>query len=217
MAATSKIGVVYCSWSEYKKEEWNAIKDVFELDSRPTAKLGQLFDLEFRDVPTPEPLLCDLEKMVRSKVDSAYRAVRVPCIVEHAGLILEGYESESFPGGLTQPMWDALGAQLFVASCSPLTRRAIARAVIGYCDGMSIETFVAETTGSFSDMPKGSRTFYWDTVFCPDGFGNKTYAEIVGDDRKGLIEKLTVSQSIKALKKFMQHRLNNEPVLFPGL
>jgi len=217
MAPSAKIGIVYCSWSEYKKEEWHAIKDAFELDSMPGAKLGELFELDFREVSTAEPLLCDLEKMVRFKAESAYRAVRVPCIVEHAGLILEGYQAESFPGGLTQPMWDALGAQLFVASCSPLTKRATARAVIGYCDGMGLETFVGETTGSFSDMPKGSRTFYWDTVFCPDDFGSKTYAEIVGDDRRGLIEKLKVSQSIKALKKFMQHRLNNEPVLFPGL
>ena len=179
--------------------------------------LGQLFDLEFREVPTTEPLLCDLEQMVRFKVGSAYRAVRVPCIVEHAGLVLQGYEGASFPGGLTQPMWDALGAELFVASCSSLTTRATARAVIGYCDGMNTETFVGETKGSFSKTPRGSRTFYWDTIFCPDGFQDRTYAEIVGTDRSGLIEKLKVSQSIKALQKFMRHRLNNQPVLFPGL
>jgi inosine/xanthosine triphosphate pyrophosphatase family protein len=162
---TSSISLIYCSWSPYKKEEWNAIKDVFELESTPGYKLGQLFELEFRDVPTTEPLLSDLEKMVRFKVESAYRSVRVPCIVEHAGLLLEGYEAKSFPGGLTQPMWDALGADLFVASCSPLTTRATARAVIGYCDGMNIETFVGETKGSLSKIPKGSRAFYWDTIF----------------------------------------------------
>jgi inosine/xanthosine triphosphate pyrophosphatase family protein len=132
-------------------------------------------------------------------------------------LLLEGYEAKSFPGGLTQPMWDALDADLFVASCSPLTTRATARAVVGYCDGMNIETFVGETKGSLSKIPKGSRAFYWDTIFCPDGFQNRTYAEIVGDDKSGLIQKLEASQSIKALKKFMQHRLNIEPALFPGL
>lgn len=214
---TSPISLIYCSWSPYKKEEWNTIKDVFELESTPGYKLGQLFDLEFRDVPTAEPLLCDLEKMVRFKVESAYRSVRVPCIVEHAGLILEGYEAKSFPGGLTQPMWDALDAGLFVASCSPLTTRATACAVVGYCDGMNIETFVGETKGSLSKTPKGSRAFYWDTIFCPDGFQNRTYAEIVGDGKSGLIKKLEASQSVKALKKFMQHRLNIEPALFPGL
>jgi XTP/dITP diphosphohydrolase len=78
-----------------------------------------------------------LEKMVRFKVESAYRAVLVPCIVEHAGLVLEGYETASFPGGLTQPMWDA-----------------------GYCDGMNIDTFVGETKGTLSPTPRGNRAFW---------------------------------------------------------
>jgi non-canonical purine NTP pyrophosphatase (RdgB/HAM1 family) len=213
--ALSPIIVTYCSWSEFKKQEWDVAKRVMELDSEPGVKLGQLFELEFRNVQTTEPLLCDLEKMVRFKVESAYRAVRVPCIVEHAGLVLDGYESASFPGGLTQPMWDALNAERFVASCSPLTRQAIARAVVGYCDGMNIWTFVGEMKGALSPKPRGKRAFYWDTVFCPEGFGDKTYAEIV--DEGGLEKKLQVSQSIKALKKFMQHRLDNAPALFPGL
>jgi hypothetical protein len=111
----SAISVIYCSLGPFKNEEWSCIKDVFEIDGRPGCKLGQLFNLEFRSVLTAEPLLCNLEHMVRFKVESAYRAVRVPCIVEHAGLILEGYEDQSFPGGLTQPMWDALKATRFVA------------------------------------------------------------------------------------------------------
>jgi inosine/xanthosine triphosphate pyrophosphatase family protein len=208
------IHIVYCSWSEFKKEEWSLAQKEHELTSIPNRKLGDVFELEFRNVPTHEPLLCDLEQMVRHKAASAYREVRAPCIVEHAGLILEGYEANSYPGGLTQPMWDALGAELFVASCTPLATRAIARAVIGYCDGMSVQTFVGETAGALSPLPRGAREFYWDTVFCPDGFGNQTYAEIAAG---GLSAKLSVSQSIKALKKFMEYRLANEPSLFPGI
>jgi XTP/dITP diphosphohydrolase len=217
MTTVQPIQVIYCSSSPFKKEEWHAARDTLELHAKPGYKVGQLFELEFRDVPTAEPLLCDLESMVRSKVESAYGSVRIPCIVEHAGLILRGYEDKSFPGGLTQPMWDALGAELFVASCSPLAMRATARAVIGYCDGVLIETFVGETEGSLSETPRGRRAFYWDTIFCPDGFDNKTYAEIVGDDNSGLLNKLRVSQSIKALMKFMTYRLTHEPALFPGL
>jgi non-canonical purine NTP pyrophosphatase (RdgB/HAM1 family) len=213
--AVYPIILTYCSWSGFKKEEWDVAKRVMELASKPGLKLEHLFELEFRNVQTTEPLLCNLEEMVRFKVESAYRAVRLPCIVEHAGLILDGYESASFPGGLTQPMWDALNAERFVASCTPLTRQAIARAVVGYCDGMNIWTFVGETKGTLSPEPRGKRAFYWDTVFCPEGFGNKTYAEIV--DEGGLEKKLQVSQSIKAMKKFMQHRLDNAPALFPGL
>src|SRR5262249_31723219 len=128
-----------------------------------------------------------------------------------------GYEGSSYPGGLTQPMWDALGAEKFVASCGPLASRAVARAVIGYCDGSTIHTFVGEMRGTLSPAPRGDRTFYWDTVFCPDGFGGRTYAEIAGSHGAGLIDKLAVSQSIKALKAFMEFRLQSEPALFPGL
>lgn len=194
-------------------EEWRAAKSVVELDSVPGTKLEKLFDFEFRDVDTREPLLCDLDAMVRYKAESAYEAVRVPCIVEHAGLILEGYEGKSFPGGLTQPMWDALGPEQFVASCSPLGARAVARAVVGYCDGLGLYTFAGEMNGTLSSPPKGRREFYWDTVFCPDGFQGATYAEIAEMD---LLKKLSVSQSIKALKAFMSYRLENEPALFAG-
>jgi len=215
----AKLGVqiVYCSLSSFKIEEWGAIKDRFELDVRLGKKLADLFNITFRDVITQEPLLCDLQKMVRFKAESAYRQVRVPCIVEHAGLILEGYEGKSYPGGLTQPMWDALGPEQFVASCAPLASRAIARAVIGYCDGTNIYTFVGEMNGTLSPEPRGGREFYWDVIFCPDGFDNQTYAEIVGPNAEDLVKKLEVSQSIKALKAFMQFRLQNEPMLFPGI
>lgn len=213
---TVPIQIVYCSWSDFKKEEWALAKDIVDLDSTGK-KLGEFFDLRFRNVKTTEPLLCDLEAMVRFKVESAYRQVQVPCIVEHAGLILEGYEAKSFPGGLTQPMWDSLEPEEFVMCCSTLTNGAIARAVVGYCDGLNIYTFVGETKGRLSKTPRGTRQFYWDTIFCPEGFGDKTYAEIVKDDTSGLGDKLAISQSIRALKKFMVYRLGNEPSLFPAL
>jgi non-canonical purine NTP pyrophosphatase (RdgB/HAM1 family) len=209
------IQIVYCSGSAHKKEEWQLAKDAIELI--PGKKLGELFDLQFRSVTTTEPLLCDIEAMVRFKVESAYRQVQVPCIVEHAGLILEKYESKWFPGGLTQPMWDSLTPEQFVACCSTLDNRAIARAVIGYCDGLNVHTFVGETRGALSRSARGTRQFYWDTIFCPDGYGNKTYSEIVKDDKSGLAEKLAISQSIQALKQFMHYRLRAEPVLFPAL
>jgi XTP/dITP diphosphohydrolase len=215
MVPSLPIHVIYCSWSPYKKEEWAAMKDAFELASRPGLKLGNLFHLEFRNVPTTEPLRCNLVEMVRHKVFSAYQEVQLPCIVEHAGLILEGFEDKSFPGGLTQPMWGALEAKRFVACCAPLTLRAIARAVIGYCDGLCVKTFVGGTAGTLTDVPKGDRRFYWDTVFCPEGGGGATYSEIVR--QHGLLEKLKYSQSVKALKSFMEFRLMTSPVLFPGL
>lgn len=120
-ASSARAQIVYCSWSDYKKEEWEAVRTTHSLTSLPERNLGDLFDLEFRQVETEEPLLCDLEEMVRHKAFSAYQQARVPCIVEHAGLVLEGHEGNSYPGGLTQPMWDALGAEAFLRSVRPLS------------------------------------------------------------------------------------------------
>lgn len=194
----------------FKREEWDTVR---QLEYAPGMNFDDVIEFEFRKVATHEPLLCDLNEMVRAKAVSAYRAARVPCVVEHAGLILRGYENESYPGGLTQPMWDALGAEKFVASCAALSTDAIARAVIGYCDGASIQTFVGETEGSLRATPAGMRNFYWDTVFCPEGSGGKTYAEIADEDLRTKLEK---SQSIKALRKLFEHRCRSEPILFPG-
>jgi hypothetical protein len=68
--ATKLIRIIYCSWSSFKKEEWQIAKARLELDSQPGKKLGELFELEFRQVPTTEPLLCDLEAMVKFKIES---------------------------------------------------------------------------------------------------------------------------------------------------
>lgn len=207
----AKPKLVYCSWSKWKIEEWE-IAQHFELQAGVT--IGSLIDFEFRKVPTREPLLRDLEEMVREKAISAYKATLVPSVVEHAGLILSGYEDQSYPGGLTQPMWDALGAEKFVRTCAVLSSKAIARAVIGYCDGAEIRTFVGDTPGTLRDTPKGNRDFYWDPVFCPDGFGGRSYAEIADQD---LSEKLKVSQSIKALRGLVEYRKERSSILFPGL
>lgn len=79
------IQIVYCSWSPFKKEEWALAAKTLELGSTGK-KLGELFDLQFRNVKTTEPLLCDLEAMVRFKVESAYRQVQV-APVEHMTII----------------------------------------------------------------------------------------------------------------------------------
>jgi inosine/xanthosine triphosphate pyrophosphatase family protein len=203
--------VVYCSWSTYKQEEWDHAKRVAQEDG---SKLEDVLEFEFRKVQTREPLLCSLTEMVRAKALSAYQEVRVPCVVEHGGLILRGYESKDYPGGLTQPMWDALGPEQFLKACRALSTDAVARAVVGYCDGAKIATFIGDTRGSLSERPKGLRQFYWDTVFCPEGFSGKTYAEIADDD---LSEKLRVSQSIKAVRQLPAFIKVNRSPIFPGL
>jgi XTP/dITP diphosphohydrolase len=106
-------------------------------------------------------------------------------------------------------MWDTLGDK-FLQETGSAGRRAIARAVVAYCDGKSIQTFTGETSGTLADAPRGKRALYWDTVFIPDDAsgrtGGKTYAEVVEDANLGLAYKVKeLSQSTKAMLQFLNY------------
>ncbi|HUB81961.1 MAG TPA: non-canonical purine NTP pyrophosphatase [Bryobacteraceae bacterium] len=208
---------MYVTNSKYKKEE----NEVFAQQcTLPDGRLvGEVFDFDIRPVPIQEILNVDLAVMVSAEVVSAYSQLKVPCIVEHAGLIFDEYRGRSYPGGLTKPMWDTL-AERFVAETGSAGRRALARAVIAYCDGKEVRTFVGEREGKIADGPRGGRQFYWDTVFIPDdpsGASNGlTYAEIVETASLGLQYKIKeLSQSSAAMKTFLAYRLEaGEPDLW---
>jgi XTP/dITP diphosphohydrolase len=201
-----RITIFYATRNAFKKEELDIISeqtDFKHVDGR-THKIGDLVEFRISQIPTDEPLEIDLEAMVRHKARSAYRSLLAPCIVEHAGLILDAHSRTGFPGGLTQPMWDALQPDEFLERTASRGEGVTARAVVGFCDGMSTKTFVGETHGTIADHPKGTRGFYWDVIFCPDDHDGKTYAELC-KDRDGLKEKLRISQSAKALSAFATH------------
>jgi len=206
----SKIALLYATKSEFKRQEIKQVMatSFFRNQNGDDQIVGDKFEFEFSDVKTDEPLEVDLAKMVRHKAVSAYKALLTPCLVEHAGIILEEYASEGFPGGLTQPMMDSLQAEAFVKRMSCADEKAIARAVFGYCDGMSVQIFVGDTHGTIAAVPKGERKFYWDTIFSPAGYGGKTYAEITST--QGIAEKMKVSQSFRALKQFLEFRAKND-------
>ncbi|MGS1097574.1 non-canonical purine NTP pyrophosphatase [Aquamicrobium terrae] len=195
--------IYYATRSVFKNEELKIISrfETFLDPAKNTQSIGDLIEFKVSEIVTEEPLEINLCEMVRHKARSAYRVILAPCIVEHAGLVLEKNETEGFPGGLTQPMWDALKPEGFLSRINCAGERAIARAVVGYCDGKQTYTFVGETRGTIADAPTGSRDFYWDVIFCPDDGGGKTYAEISGEPN-GLQKKLSMSQSTKAIKAF---------------
>lgn len=201
--------VTYVTSSDFKKEETKILYQEAVLPDG--VKVSDIFEFEIRPVPIKEILEVDLALMVMAEVTSAYSQIRVPCIVEHAGLIFEDYEKYSYPGGLTKPMWNALGDR-FIDETKSANRRAIARAVIAYCDGKSVLTFTGETSGMLSSVPRGNRKFYWDVIFLPDDASGKTlgltYAEIAEEPSLGLEYKVIhLSQSSRAMLLFLEYLL----------
>jgi inosine/xanthosine triphosphate pyrophosphatase family protein len=71
---------------------------------------------------------------------------------------------------------------------------------------MSVEVFVGETEGTITNLARGAREFYWDTIFSPDTHPGLTYAEICADLAMGVREKMKVSQSMRAVRKLAEYR-----------
>lgn len=210
MTTPIALKVNYVTSSPYKVEESKILWEKGLLDDGTPVK--DIAKFEIRSLRMSELLEIDIRVMVQAEVTKAYSQIRVPCIVEHAGLVFDEYQSESYPGGLTKPMWDALKTR-FVEETHSAGRRARAIAVVAYCDGMTVHTFVGETEGTLASEPRGSRQFYWDSVFIPDDpsgqAAGKTYSEIVDDINLGLEYKvLNLSQSARAMRKFLEYLRN---------
>jgi inosine/xanthosine triphosphate pyrophosphatase family protein len=114
-------------------------------------------------------------------------------------------------------MWNTLNDN-FIKETASANRRAIARAVVGYCDGMDVFAFTGETLGTIADTPRGNRNFYWDTVFVPDDptgkSKDKTYAEINDDPNLGLIHKVVhLSQSTRAMLQLLEFLRKKPPTM----
>jgi len=210
--STGKTKIVYVTTSHFKMEENRIFVERCRLADGTL--VGDVFEFEIREERIAEMLEVDITKMVWAEARRAYERIGVPCVVEHAGLVFEGYKSEWYPGGLTKPMWDTLGDR-FLQETNSAGRRAVARAVVGYCDGMQTRTFSGETSGVLADRPRGSRTFYWDTIFAPDDptgrTAGKTYAEVIDDATLGLPYKIEhLSQSSRAMLEFLNFRRSTD-------
>ncbi|HEY6914902.1 MAG TPA: non-canonical purine NTP pyrophosphatase, partial [Paludibacter sp.] len=119
------------------------------------------YDLKIEELQT-----LDVHKLVRDKLLKAFSKIGRPLIVEHTGLYIK-YLND-FPGGLTQIFWDSLQADKFAEIVGNLKdTTAMAKTVIGFCDGEQIYFFEGEVEGKISNNPLGSRDFQWDCVFIP--------------------------------------------------
>lgn len=125
----------------------------------------------------------DLEVVVRFKALEAYKYLRQPCLVEHGGLFFEGLRD--LPGPLGKIIWSAVGERMCGFLREGDSRKAVARAYLGYCDGRQIRLFRGETVGEVAPQARGLYNRHnWDPIFIPEGM-QETYGEM-GADRKAV-------------------------------
>jgi XTP/dITP diphosphohydrolase len=184
-ALPTQLEVRFVSSNKYKIREAAAILGAVGVTVTSSA-------IKIEELQTEET-----ERLVRDKLLKAFNGLGRPLFVEHTGLYLA--HLNGFPGGLTQIFWDTLGADLFSELFGKLApvKTAIARTVIGYCDGKKIHSFNGEIAGVIVPEPRGPIDFQWDCVFQPEGY-SKTFAEM-GD------EKNKISMRRQALDKFAAH------------
>ena len=212
--AKTKQQIVYVTSSDFKEEENRVFAEVATFDDG--ARVNENFEFVLRDESISEILEVDLRVMVQEEAARAYSKIKIPCIVEHAGLVFEEYLNDSYPGGLTKPMWNTLGDK-FLQETHSAGRSAIAQAVVAYCNGRTVQTYVGETKGKLAEEARGTRRFYWDTVFIPelepaDPAFDLTYAEITDRPDLGLPYKMKgLSQSAKAMLAFLQSMRSGDP------
>jgi len=169
----------YISHNPFKCEEVKAL-----LTQRGIAVETAL--LEIKEIQSSS-----IEEIARDKAKKAFATIKRPLLVEQTGLVFEEYNG--FPSGLTQPVWDALGAENFSKLFGGKAVNAVS--IIAYCDGKKVFFFSGETKGQISNEPLGKSMFQWDTVFIPEDY-TITFSEMSPP------EKSKVSMRRKALEKF---------------
>jgi XTP/dITP diphosphohydrolase len=140
----------------------------------------------YLSIPVMEILEVELEKLIVAKATEAYRAARVPVLVEHGALCIDALNG--LPGALVKPVWTALGTGL----CSlvpPTHRTARVRSAFCFCDGRERKVLLAEVEGEIASTPAGNGGFHWDPLFIPKG-ETRTFAEMA---ETSLDEKLRFS------------------------
>ena len=156
--------------------------------------------LKHRAVDLTEIQSTSLEEIVGHKVRQAYAFAKRPVLVEDVAL---GFTAL---GGLPGPF-----IKFFVEAPNGLgnlcrmldgfdDRSAVAACVFGYCDGEQVKLFRAELGGVIAKHPVGNGGFGWDKIFCPDGYGGKTRAELYTDE---YVATYPTIQPIVPLRKFL--------------
>lgn len=156
--------------------------------------------LAHRAVDLMEIQSTSLEEVVEHKVRQAYMVAKCPVLVEDIALEFTAL------GGLPGPF-----IKFFVEAPNGLEnlcrmldgfddRSAVAACVFGYYDGEQVKLFRAELGGVIAKHPTGDGGFGWDKIFCPDGYGGRTRAELTPHEDA---ETYRLFKPINAVRQFL--------------
>lgn len=191
--------VYFVTMNEMKFSEARSYVEAFAAEARANVSIQHVK----RELP--ELMTADIEAVVRGKAVEAYRLFGRPCVVEHSGLFMTALHN--LPGVLGKMIWDSLQGRMCSFLLQGEERDAVARSVVGYCDGRRIRLYRGETPGSIAECPLGDYKLTWDPIFIPLG-SDKTYGEL------GPEAKLENSPAAQAWRQFFNDVVLGRPA--PG-
>lgn len=134
-------------------------------------------DIKHTKIDLEEIQSTDLHTIVEHKVRQAYQLINQPVLVEDVSL--EFSALNGLPGPFIKFFIEQTGLD---SICKMLTgfsdRSATAKCTFGYYDGNTIMLFDGQLAGTVAIEPRGENGFGWDRIFIPEGYNNKTRAEL---------------------------------------
>lgn len=142
----------------------------------------------------------DLKEIVEHKVKQAYEKIKKPVIVEDVSL--EFLALGRLPGTFIKFFVDEMSFETICSLLDGKDRKAIARCVFGYFDGLNLELFEGSLNGEIATTPAGENGFGWDKIFIPEGYAVTRASLGEEDDRKTYMQ----IKPFEKLKKFLETR-----------
>ncbi len=144
----------------------------------------------------------EMNEVVAHKAMQAYEIIKKPVLVDDVAMWFD--ELDGLPGPFIKFFVHAKnGAENLCRMADGLpSRRATAQAYFGLYDGKTMHILHGEIHGEIADHPRGSSGFSygWDCIFCPDGYGGLTRAELSAEDYDKLYRAI---RPINELKQFL--------------
>jgi inosine/xanthosine triphosphate pyrophosphatase family protein len=86
------------------------------------------------------------------------------------------------------------------------SRKAVARCIFGYYDGMELRFFEGKMDGEIAKNPAGENGYGWDRIFIPEGYSVTRASLSEEDDRKTYLQ----IKPFEQLKRFFEEKTQSD-------
>lgn len=141
-----------------------------------------------------------LLEIVEHKVRQAFAILQRPVLVEDVGLFFE--DLGGLPGPFIKYFVDNVPFEKIckMVGDTEENRKATARCVFGYFDGVNLKLFEGQTNGKIAPEPRGENGYGWDKIFIPEGY-EITNAEMREEDNHKIY---MTTKPIQKVREFLE-------------